>query len=263
MATNRHNFVPFIESSQPEGAQAEHAHSMSQTQAQDQTQDQTQSATTSTANANGNDNTNGNTNASDTTSTSAASSDSAATSGSDSSNDNSNQNQNTTSNGTTTDTSVDVSVDVSADFSLDGYEPTDNDFADFDFSQGASMGDAVFAQGNVAYDPGDDITVNDILSGALTGEGNDVGMVNVQTANLFDNDTLSDPAVSNDGTFTQGGNATGGDAKAEEGISVGSTGGDGGSDAHPGPGAEGEPAAVGGEGFDDAVVGERGHVAGW
>ena len=56
-------------------------------------------------------------------------------------------------------------MDVNVGLNLDGYDPTDDDFADIDLKDQASI-DGMF---NVDFD--------NILNNALNGEGNDVGNV--------------------------------------------------------------------------------------
>jgi len=83
-----------------------------------------------------------------------------------------------------------TTVDVNVDVGLEGYEPSDDDFADIDMTDSEING--MF---NVKF--------NDVLSNSLNGQGNDVGNVISQNANLQDNDTLENATVDNTGTFTQ------------------------------------------------------------
>jgi hypothetical protein len=122
-------------------------------------------------------------------------------------------NTNANSNATT----VDVAVD------LTGYEPTDDDFADFDLASGASIDSIVMAKGNLDYDPGNDMSLSKILTDALDGEGNDTGIVNAMSNNLQDNDTLHNATVG--GNLQQTNNSAGGHASASEGINAESDGG--------------------------------------
>ncbi|MEL6198092.1 MAG: hypothetical protein AAFT19_09605, partial [Pseudomonadota bacterium] len=122
----------------------------------------------------------------------------------------------------TSDTDVDVDVDL--DFGYDGI-PTDNDVNDFDIYGKAQVDDIVAAGGDIDYNPGNDVDLEDILGSALNGMGNDTGIVTAQSNNLEDNDYLKDAKVSNDGHFKAGGHAQGGHAYAEEGIDAESDGG--------------------------------------
>lgn len=88
------------------------------------------------------------------------------------------------------------------------------------------IADSNIAGGGIAVDM--DLNIEDIMSDADFGEGNDVGMVNTQSANLTDNDDLESSAVSNSGVFAQHASAQGGHAYAEEGIDETSDGGDAG-----------------------------------
>ncbi len=87
----------------------------------------------------------------------------------------------------------------------DGEMPwSDDDVVDIDVKDG-SVDNVVTAGGDIAidYDPGDDVNIGDILNDALTGAGNDTGVVNIQSANLIDNDHLGEAKVINSGDFTQ------------------------------------------------------------
>ncbi len=116
--------------------------------------------------------------------------------------------------------STTVNVDVTVAAGLEPPIPDDDDFADVDVSNGSTV-EGLF---NVQF--------KDVMNDAL-GEGNDVGNVFSQIANLQDNDKLEDAKVSNDSTFTVNANATGGDADAEEGINADSDGGNGGGTPTP------------------------------
>jgi hypothetical protein len=74
---------------------------------------------------------------------------------------------------------------------------SDDDIVDVDLMEGASMNDVITAGGDLAYDPGDDLD----MSGALSGEGNDMASLNFLNANLEDNDILENATVSNNADF--------------------------------------------------------------
>ncbi|TMV88308.1 hypothetical protein FGG78_17270 [Thioclava sp. BHET1] len=136
-----------------------------------------------------------------------------------------------------------TTVDVSVDFDMEGYEPSDDDFADFDLASGASIGDVLMGKGDISYNPGDDMNLSNILKDALNGAGNDVGMVNAQSNTLTDNDELHSATVSNDSTFKVDAVIKDNSASSDEGIeATGGTGGDGSDD----PSADGGAALAGG-----------------
>ena len=75
--------------------------------------------------------------------------------------------------------------------------------------------------GDVDYNPGDDVTVEDLLNEALNGKGNDTGVVVTNTNQLEDNDVASDTYVSNQGYFHQDLKSHGGYSNADDGIAFG------------------------------------------
>lgn len=115
-------------------------------------------------------------------------------------------------------TNVHTDVSVNASVDLSGYEPTDDDFADIDLTD-SSIGDVLMAQGDVSYDPGNELNLDDVLNDALTGAGNDVGTVNAQSNNLVDNDNIENASV--DGSLSQTNTSTGGSASSDDGIEAG------------------------------------------
>ncbi|MEL6838364.1 MAG: hypothetical protein AAFP85_03680 [Pseudomonadota bacterium] len=119
-----------------------------------------------------------------------------------------------------TDVATSVHTDVSVDASVDlsGYEPTDDDFADIDMSY-TTVDDIIMAKGDVNYDPGNELNLEDVLNDALTGAGNDVGTVNAQSNNLVDNDNIENASV--DGNLQQTNTSTGGSASSDDGIEAG------------------------------------------
>src|SRR5690606_33358350 len=146
-------------------------------------------------------------------------------------------------------TNVATSVSTSVNLGLDGIIPSDNDFADVDIYGGGSV-DQLFINrdGVISYDPGDDVSFEDILNGSLNGSGNNAFVFN-QVNDLVDNDTLSDPQVHNNGNFQQQGSASGGFAKTGDGINAGGGGGDGGGDANADGGSGGRGSAYGSDAF--------------
>ena len=62
-------------------------------------------------------------------------------------------------------------VDVDIDIDLSGYKPTDDDFADIDLSGGARIDKLLINRdGEINYNPGDDVSIEDILNGSLNGQ---------------------------------------------------------------------------------------------
>ncbi|MCJ9674279.1 hypothetical protein MOV65_30460, partial [Neorhizobium sp. SHOUNA12B] len=215
MVDKRHAFNTVVDD--PTDSQEQQQQQQQQEQQQQQ-QSSDQSQTSESTNDNDNWNGNGNLNL----------------------NGNGNLNLNGNLNENVNETTVGVAVDVGVD--LEGYTPTDDDFADVDMQH--SSIDGMF-----------NIRIDDVLNNALTGEGNDVGNVFSQVANIQDNDKLESATVSNDGSFELNGTAEGGIALASDGINAGGGGGNGGShaDADGGDGGNGGTAlggfAVGGDGL--------------
>ncbi len=108
---------------------------------------------------------------------------------------------------------------------LSGYLPSDDDFADIDMSGGRIDKLLINRDGEINYNPGDDVSIEDILNGSLNGPGNDSAFVIGQQAHLEDNDKLINPVVGNHAPFNQSGSAHGGTAYADEGIDAGGSGG--------------------------------------
>ena len=136
---------------------------------------------------------------------------------------------------------------------LSGFKPTDDDQIDIDIKDSAVKTMLVNHDGQLNYNPGNDISMGDVLTNNTWGEGNDMAFVWTQNGTINDKDTLSDAYVQNSGNFEQNGDAEGGDANAKEGIQAGGGGGEGGSyaKANGGDGDEGGNAWGGkGEGGD-------------
>jgi hypothetical protein len=112
-----------------------------------------------------------------------------------------------------------VDVDVDFDFDMEGYMPNDDDFADIDVKEGGETGHIAMArEGDAIIDIGDDVDLEDVLTNALNGEGNDSAAVNVMSNRLSDDDTLDDPDVSNDGEWKIDATVDGGRATSGDGI---------------------------------------------
>ncbi|EAV42561.1 fibrinogen binding protein [Stappia aggregata IAM 12614] len=99
--------------------------------------------------------------------------------------------------------------------------PSDVDNIDLDLSDHASVGDMLIAKGDINFDPGDDINVEDVLNDALNGAGNDTGFVLNNSNMLEDNDQATDTYVANQASFAQNLTATGGSAVADDGLAFG------------------------------------------
>lgn len=190
-------------------AQAQ-AELQAQLQAQGQGQHQSQSSDNDNDNSNGN--LNGNLNASLNGNLNGNLNDSSNSNANTSSNANANSNTNTSN----------TTVDVDVDLGLEGWEPTDDDFADIDLSN-ASTGDIIMSDGAMDFDPGDEINIDDLLTDALDGDGN-VGTVNAQVNELIDTDTLDHVSNNNNGSFGQTVTSSGGSASSDDGIQAGAGG---------------------------------------
>ncbi|MBB4653091.1 flagellar biosynthesis GTPase FlhF, partial [Aminobacter niigataensis] len=141
-------------------------------------------------------------------------------------NKNESKNENVNENKTETKVDVDVDVDVDLEGRLGDYKE-DNDFADIDTGGGDIKGDVLFSKdGDVTYDPGDDINFKDILNGSM-GANSNAFLIN-QTADMVDNDKLEEATVKNDGDFKQEFDNKGGHASAGDGIDAGGGGASGG-----------------------------------
>lgn len=190
-----------------------------QLQGQGQGQHQEQSSENYNGNLNGNangnlnGNANGNLNFNDNTANN------------DADNDANNTATNTATNTNDTDvtTTVTTTVDVDASVDLTGYMPTDDDFADIDMSDGASVGTLLVGKGDISFDPGNEQNIEDILTNALNGAGNDSGTVNSQFNNLVDSDELHSATV--DGYLQQNNTSSGGNASSDDGIGADSADG--------------------------------------
>ncbi|WP_305988463.1 hypothetical protein [Roseibium sp. MMSF_3544] len=99
--------------------------------------------------------------------------------------------------------------------------PTDNDAFDLDMKDNAHVDEMLVGAGDISYNPGDDVTVEDLLNEALNGKGNDTGVVVTNTNQLEDNDVASDTYVDNDGWFHQDLKSHGGYSNADDGIAFG------------------------------------------
>ncbi|TIL37886.1 MAG: hypothetical protein E5Y82_16005, partial [Mesorhizobium sp.] len=173
-----------------------------------------------------------------------------------SSNNNSNNSNNNNSNTNTNNVNTDVKASVSAHASSDG--KSDDDFADLDHVAVGLGGVMMFSRdGDISFDPGDDVSFSDVLNGAFAGAGNghSATIIN-QTGDMKDNDYLGSATVKNDGYFGNKGDAKGGYAKSEEGIDAGGDGGHAGdSVAFGGFGAKGGDADSGNAKAGDAKGG--------
>ncbi|TIQ87260.1 MAG: hypothetical protein E5X44_25005 [Mesorhizobium sp.] len=163
-----------------------------------------------------------------------------------SSNTNNNNSNNNNSNTNTNNVNTNVNASVSAHASSDG--KSDDDFADLDDVNVGLGGVMMFSRdGDISFDPGDDISFSDVLNGAFAGAGNghSATIIN-QTGDMKDNDYLGSATVKNDGYFGNKGDAKGGYAKSDEGIDAGGDGGHAGdSVAFGGFGAKGGDADTG------------------
>lgn len=204
-----HNYVPTGNQHQGQAQGQMEAQLQGQMQGQGQHQGQGQSQSSESLNLNGNGNLNGNANGN------------LNGNGNLNQNDNLNTASNTATNQATntseTTTTVTVDVGVTGAFDMTDYVPSDDDFADIDLSGGASVDNLLMAQGDVSFDPGNEMNLDEILDGALNGQGNDVGFVNAQSNNLIDSDVLHNATVGGN-LNSSGSNATGGSASSGDGI---------------------------------------------
>lgn len=202
MANRHYTYFPWGNQDQDQEQDQEQWQDQDQEQDQDQDQEQSQSQSSENLNANGNlngnlnlnGNANGNLNYNENTANNAA--------------------NNTATNTTTVTTTVDVGVDVDGS----AFEPSDDDFADFDLGC-TTIDNIVMAEGDVSYDPGNEMNLDDILDGALNGKGNDVGTVNAQFNSLADGDVLHSATVG--GNLDQTNTSHGGTSSTGDGIGFG------------------------------------------
>jgi hypothetical protein len=217
---NNHHIMPWNNQNQDQGqhqGQAE-AQLQGQLQGQGQGQGQHQSQSSENDNANGNlngslnlnGNANGNLNYNENGANNAA--------------HNAAYNEAVNHNDTDVTTTVTTDVSVNANVDLSGYMPTDDDFADIDLSDDASIDTLLVGKGDISFDPGNEQNIDDILNESLTGAGNDTGTVNSQFNNLVDSDVLHNATV--DGNLTQTNTSTGGTATSDDGIDAGSEDGE-------------------------------------
>ncbi|PSH64053.1 hypothetical protein CU103_13475 [Phyllobacterium sophorae] len=114
-----------------------------------------------------------------------------------------------------------MTVDVGVN--LDGYLPTDNDFADLDLINTNFDNMFITDSGSINFDPGNDVDFSNIFNSAFNGAGTNTGFAVNQVADLVDNDELAHVSQDNSGSVTL--NATGGAATAGDGIGAGGDGG--------------------------------------
>ncbi len=79
---------------------------------------------------------------------------------------------------------------------------SDDDFADIGKNNTGDFKDNTIINnkdGNVSYDPGDDVTFKDILNNSMNGAGPNSSSIVNQVANMYDNDKLDNATVSNNG----------------------------------------------------------------
>ncbi|RUW19682.1 hypothetical protein EOA34_29045, partial [Mesorhizobium sp. M4B.F.Ca.ET.013.02.1.1] len=98
-------------------------------------------------------------------------------------NSNESKNENSNENKNVNETKVDVDVDVGV--KLEGeLGNSDDDFADI-YANGDMKIDTMInnKDGNVTYDPGDDVTFKDILNNSMTGAGTNTASIINQTLN--------------------------------------------------------------------------------
>ena len=201
--------MPPANQDQHQGQLQAEAQLQGQLQGQGQGQHQGQSSESHNANGNGNGNLNGNLNGNG--------------------NLNLNGNENTASNAADntatnsavneSNTTVTVDVGVTETHDMSGYLPTDDDFADIDLDESSVDNILMTDDGDINFDPGNEMNLEDMLTEALNGNGNDVGTINAQSNNLVDNDVLETATV--DGTLDNTGDSTGGTASSSDGIGVG------------------------------------------
>ncbi|TIM04740.1 MAG: hypothetical protein E5Y67_33010, partial [Mesorhizobium sp.] len=176
--------------------------------------------------------------------------------GNNNSNSSSNSSNNSNTNTNTNNVNTNVNANVSASATSDGKQ--DDDFIDLDDVNVGLGGVMMFSRdGDISFDPGDDVSFSDVLNGAFAGAGNghSATIIN-QTGDMKDNDYLGSATVQNNGYFGNKGDAKGGYAKSDEGIDAGGDGGHAGdSVALGGFGAKGGDADTGNAKAGDAKGG--------
>ena len=119
-----------------------------------------------------------------------------------------------------------VEVDVKVDLELDDYQiPEDNGFADIDMKDVELDNIFMAEEGDISFNPGDDVNFQDILNDAFGDGSNNSAFAINQIADLVDNDQLTDISQNNTGTFDMKWEVEGGHSRAGDGVGIGDTDG--------------------------------------
>ncbi|MEP2760542.1 MAG: hypothetical protein ABJP66_15895 [Hyphomicrobiales bacterium] len=120
---------------------------------------------------------------------------------------------------------LDVDVDFDSDVTVNKnwtYTAADEDVVDIDLQDHVKVDEMlVSVHGDIDYNPGDDISVEDILNDSLNGAGNDTGIVMNNSNQVSDSDWASGTSAANNHKFEQTAKADGGVASSDDGISSG------------------------------------------
>ncbi|MEP2703984.1 MAG: hypothetical protein ABJQ71_08475 [Roseibium sp.] len=114
---------------------------------------------------------------------------------------------------------LDTDVNINESWS---YTAEDEDVVDIDLQDDVNVEEMlVSVHGDIDYNPGDDISVEDILNDSLNGAGNDTGIVMNNSNQISDDDWADGTSAVNNDEFKQKAKAEGGDASSDDGISSG------------------------------------------
>ncbi|MEP1930686.1 MAG: hypothetical protein ABJJ37_05355 [Roseibium sp.] len=120
---------------------------------------------------------------------------------------------------------LDVDVDLDHTTTVNKawtYTADDEDLIDIDIQDDVDVDQMlVSVNGDIDYSPGDDISVEEILNESLNGAGNDTGIVMNNSNQVSDADYAAGTSAANNHNFNQTATATGGEAKADDGIASG------------------------------------------
>jgi len=102
------------------------------------------------------------------------------------------------------------------------FKDMDDDVVDLDIDDHVEVDQLlVSVNGDIDYNPGDDVSVEDILNNSLNGAGNDTGVVMNNSNQVSDDDTADNTTATNKAVYNQTARADGGKASSDDGISSG------------------------------------------
>ncbi|MCK7613033.1 hypothetical protein [Roseibium sediminicola] len=120
---------------------------------------------------------------------------------------------------------LDLDVTLEDSYSRDQdwvFKDMDDDVVDLDIGDHVEVDQLlVSVNGDIDYNPGDDVSVEDILNNSLNGAGNDTGVVMNNSNQVSDDDTAENTSATNHAVYNQTARADGGEAGSDDGISSG------------------------------------------